>query len=248
MLMVVAPLEQELAGLRRALRSRTLTMEPADGIVQPMALHAVGLGRQAGERVQSLLSARRDRLEGLLLLGFAGAMAPTLATGDVVLAQRYYQGSSQVFIEADSGLCRRAAAAASETGLPIRELDSLTLDHLVSTPQEKQALVQRYPAGTVNMEDYWVASAARDAGVPFLAVRSVLDKSTQRLPSYLLELPPSRAGAALTLASRPWRVLPALVLARQSAVASAALARFALAFSRERSKVEHGPTLGSLRR
>ncbi len=235
MLMVVAHLEQELAGLRRARR------HAAPG-APSWELHVVGVGRLAGHRVKTLLEAREQRPQGVLLLGFAGALDSSLDTGHLVVARRYFCGGAPEPLEADGELWREGWDATDRAGLARWPLDSLTVDHLVASSGEKQALVRRYPVGTVNMEDYWVAEAAQAAGVPFLSVRAVLDVSTQRLPSFLLELPGSRTRAALSLATRPWRLPAALLLARQAAVASAALTRFALEFSPDRGR--RGPGVG----
>lgn len=242
MLMIVAPLEQELAGLRRALRAYRQGLWGFRDTPLPLEIHAVGVGQTAVGKVKALLSAWKpwpypggDALDGLLLLGFAGSLVPFLSAGDLVLSTHYCRNDGGDSFQPDPRLFREAMAAAENTQQTSFCLDSVTVDHLVTTPREKQALAQRYGAGTVNMEDYWVAAAAQDAGVPFLSARAVLDVSTQCLPSYLLELPDSHAGAALSLAARPWRVPPSMRLARQSSVASAALARFALAFSRQAS-------------
>jgi adenosylhomocysteine nucleosidase len=255
MLMVVAPLEQELAGLRRALRWGQRRSGAFEDDPRPWELHAVGVGQTAPEKVRALLTAWMpgpypggDRLDGLLLLGFAGSLELSLRVGDLVLPARYYGDSQGDFFQPGQEMFQEAMVAVSKTQQTVFYLNSLTVDHLVATPQEKQALRQRYPVGTVNMEDYWVAAAARDAGVPFLAVRAVLDVSTQRLPGYLLGLSSSRNRAALSLATRPWRVPAALGLARQAAVAAAALARFALAFRREPSMVVDEDLSGTLRR
>jgi hypothetical protein len=82
-------MEEELAGVRRAL-------EVGGNIPAATALHMVGIGRDAIERsLKGLLPALRQARDGdespsgLLLLGFAGAVDPSLSTGDLVLAGRY---------------------------------------------------------------------------------------------------------------------------------------------------------------
>lgn len=234
MLMVVAPMEQELAGLRRALRHAAPGGPSAE-------LHVVGVGRRAGQAIRTLLAARERRpRQGVLLLGFAGALDSALDTGHLVVAWRYFRAGAPEPLGAGVELYQQALGAAGRAGLTRWTLDSLTVDRLVAAPKEKLALAQQYPVGTVNMEDYWVAAAAREAGVPFLSARAVLDVSTQRLPSYLLELPSSRARAGLSLAARPWRLPAALGLARQAALASTALTRFALEFSPDRGRKGSG--------
>ena len=89
MLTIISAMEEELAGVRRAL-------EVGGNIPAATALHMVGIGRDAIERsLKGLLPALRQARDGdespsgLLLLGFAGAVDPSLSTGDLVLAGRY---------------------------------------------------------------------------------------------------------------------------------------------------------------
>ena len=108
--------------------------------------------------------------------------------------------------------------------------DSLTLCDLVTAPSAKQAIGRRYPVSIVNMEDYWVASVAQDAGVPFFSARAILDPAHQALPGYLPGMAGSRAKALLSLVATPWRIPTLVGLARQVEVARRALTSFAMNF------------------
>ena len=88
MLTIISPLEEELAGVRQTLTTRDM--------LGATALHVVGVGREGIEdSLKGLLPALRHTpardgsLSGLLLLGFAGGVDPSLDTGDLVLAKRY---------------------------------------------------------------------------------------------------------------------------------------------------------------
>ena len=92
MLTIISPMEEELAGVRQDLTARDMS--------GAASLHLVGIGRDAIERnLKGLLPALRQARQGpgvldesppgLLLLGFAGAVDPSLSTGDLVLAGRY---------------------------------------------------------------------------------------------------------------------------------------------------------------
>jgi hypothetical protein len=80
------------------------------------------------------------------------------------------------------------------------------------------------------MEDYWIAEAAAEAGVPFLAVRAVLDPARQGLPSYLIQRSARPAQVIHRTLIRPWRVPTLLRLAQQMKAAQGSLTRFSLAF------------------
>ena len=196
-------------------------------------------GAQAGQTVTSLVDRLRsseDTLsesdQGLLLLGFAGGVDPSLAPGVLAISPNYRQAPSGNCLQPDPEMWRQAMEAATDAGLPFDQMDSLTVDQLVSTVADKGAVFRRYRVGTVNMEDYPVAAAARDAGVPFLAVRAVLDPANQSLPPYVLAMSRSPVKAVLGTAARPWRITPMLRLARHMRLAQNALTRFALAYLR----------------
>ncbi len=257
MLAIVASMEQELVRLRKELGRRA----GAVGREVPPALdlHVIGVGRSAAESaVQSLIQRQGMTGDGspsperLLLLGFAGGVDPALGAGTLVLSSRYYRQEpagparslhspgevAGEYLAPDPDMLEhglQAATAASETWA---EADSLTVDHLVATPEAKQAIRLRYPVGIVEMEDYWVAAAAREAGVPFLSARVVLDAADQALPGYLLGLSRSRVRAAVTVAAMPWRIPALLGLARSLPLAQKALTGFATAFLGQPAGVE----------
>ena len=88
MLTIISPMEEELAGVRQALMTREMR--------GAASLHLVGIGRDAVEgSLKGLLHTLRhapsgdESPSGLLLLGFAGAVDPSLSTGDLILAGRY---------------------------------------------------------------------------------------------------------------------------------------------------------------
>jgi adenosylhomocysteine nucleosidase len=247
LLTIIATIEQEVAGLRRELQLRGTAAAGAEGLLprQPVGggvqLQVVGVGQaQAEARVQALFESRTgsgatgDQPDRLLLLGFAGAADPLLGPGELSLPTRYYlaqEGEVQRdFLEPDGRMWRQAVEAAADAGLPASQLDSLTVEHLVVSPAGKLALAREYHVGAVNMEDYWVAAAAKAAGVPFLSVRAVLDTASQRLPDFLLGLAEHRAKAILMAVAMPWRVPTFLRLGRQMRLAQHRLAGFALAF------------------
>ncbi len=247
MLTIIASMECELAGLRRNLllprnsRSGNGVEEGTDALqARLVETHVVGVGRsQSQSSVNYLLTAHHHTTDmgaeeprELLLLGFAGAVEPGLQTGDFVLSQRYYRAESEEAdcLSPDPAMMQRALEAAAEVCLPVTVRDSLTVKGLVATPEGKAELGRRYPVGVVAMEDYWVAAAARDAGVPFLSVRVVLDPANQGLPGYLVGLVHARFGAVLSAAAMPWRIPTLLVLSRQMRLAQQVLTQFALSY------------------
>ena len=252
-----------MAGLRRNLN--TLSVQ-ASGPVPPVDVQVIGIGKEESQkRVMALLERRRpsrrssrrsttaeDRgPDGLLLVGFAGAIDATLPTGVLCLSTRYYraaqaEGVSPIsgavdqsaghpyfigdFIEPDQRMWQQSADVAGEAGVKVSHLDSMTVDRMVSGAEEKESLGKSYPVGLVNMEDYWVAAAAAEAGVPFLSARVILDTANQTLPTYLPRLAGSPVRPILEAVFMPWRIPDLIKLGLQFRLAQAVLTRFALSY------------------
>lgn len=236
MLTIIASMERELAGLRRKSRAYQTA-----GIPPRFELKVVGIGgAQAGQSVATLVRHRSSSKEplsgtdmGILLLGFSGGVDPSLAPGLLTISPSYKHADSGNFLQPDPEMWRQAVQAATDAGLPVDQGDSLTVDQPIATVLDKATVFRRYRVGTVNMEDYAIAVAARDAGVPFLAVRAVLDPADQSLPPYVLAMSRSQVKAVLGTAFRPWRIAPMLRLSRQMRQAQNSLTRFALAYIRQ---------------
>ena len=235
MLIVVASMEQELTGLRRELRE----IEDATGINSQVEFQVLGVGpERAGEAMAALLEnrlSRRSKVDGVLLVGVAGGVDPELETGDLLLADRHAlqngasQGAGQA-IRPDADMLQSAQKAALELSVPIFSGGSLTVDHLVAEPHERESLRTEYQVYSVNMEDYRAAEAAQNAGVPFLSVRVVLDTASQRLPGYLPGLARSRYKVVTKILLMPWRIPTMLRLKRQLQLCQAVLTNFGVSY------------------
>lgn len=232
MLIVVASMEQELTGLRRELRE----IEDATGISSQVEFQVLGVGpERAGAAMAALLENRRSKIDGVLLVGVAGGVDPELETGDLLLADRHAlqngasQGAGQA-IKPDAEMLQSAQKAALELSVPIFNGGSLTVDHLVAKPHEREALRTEYQVYSVNMEDYRAAEAAQNAGVPFLSVRVVLDTASQRLPGYLPGLARSRYKVVTKILLMPWRIPAMLRLKRQLQLCQAVLTNFGVSY------------------
>ena len=232
MLIVVASMEQELTGLRRELRE----IEDATGISSQVEFQVLGVGpERAGAAMAALLENRRSKIDGVLLVGVAGGVDPKLETGDLLLADRHalHNGASQgagQAIKPDADMLQSAQKAALELSVPIFNGGSLTVDHLVAEPHEREFLRTEYQVYSVNMEDYRAAEAAQNAGVPFLSVRVVLDTASQRLPGYLPGLARSRYKVVTKILLMPWRIPTMLRLKRQLQLCQAVLTNFGVSY------------------
>ena len=111
---------------------------------------------------------------------------------------------------------------------------ALTLDHVASSPTTKAELAENTRLDIVEMEGHWVAQAAQAAGVPFLAVRAVMDEAADVLP----EIPGIVSSDGRThrlrvvpyLVSRPLALASLIRLAGKERHAVQNLGRFMEAF------------------
>jgi len=235
-------MEQELIGLRREM----LDIEDATGAHPEVDFRVIGVGpERSGSNMATILRRTGSDVDGVLVLGVAGGVDPELETGDLLLADRYAlqngaaQGAGQA-IRPDSGMLQSAQQAALDLSVPIFDGGSLTVDHLVAEPQEREDLRTQYQIHSVNMEDYRAAEAAQEAGVPFLSVRVVLDTASQILPGYLPGLAKSPYKVITNVVLMPWRIPTMLGLKKQLQLCQAVLTNFGMSYLRATGIVANG--------
>ena len=141
-----------------------------------------GMGpRRAAMASRSLLE---EGATALLSWGSAGGLSPDLAPGSLILP-RIVIASDQSHYPVDTAwhtrLCDRLKGQVPFHTDPL--VESATV---VRTPSEKVTLFRRTGAVGVDMESAAVASVAREARVPFMAVRAVADAMDTTIPKCTL--------------------------------------------------------------
>ena len=209
MIAVFAAMSRELAGFERRLTGR----ERASAGVRPLRLGywrgkrvllcRTGIGKRAEAVLRAVLEDHRPLL--VLSVGVCGALDPKLRAGDLVLCQTVQAASSGdphvAPVHSDEGVLSQALAAAEAGGVRVRVGQSLTVDRVVGEPAEKKGLWQSRGLDVVEMESYCLGTVARERGLPFLAVRVVLDEQGDTLPALPGVVQPDGS-------TRLWRVLP----------------------------------------
>ena len=152
----------------------------ADGAI----ICQTGLGRRAKDAAEALIA--RFPPDAVLSVGVAGGLASRLDVGDVVMCERsdhesHRAGGKQETVHSDSRLLGAALGAAKGLGLPVSKGTSLTVDVAAWGPAEKSAHHSWKGHDIVEMESFWIGEAAARHDVPFLAIRTISDCSSDEL-------------------------------------------------------------------
>ena len=169
-----------------------------------------GVGpRRAAEGARAFVEAGA---KALMSFGVAGGLVPEARAGTLVLAT--------VVVSDDGNFPATAAwTAAIRDGLgdviPVLEAPLAGTDRMIPSSSAKHELHHDTGAVACDMESHAVARVARDAGVPFVAIRTISDPLYRQVPQWVLKsLTPEgdvRGGKLLAnLALRPW-MLPNLI-------------------------------------
>jgi hopanoid-associated phosphorylase len=146
----------------------------------------------AGDGVVVVCSGDRQRLAaqlrdattpatcGILSFGFAGGLALGLRPGTCIVA-RGVLALGEGFAT-DAAWARRMLAALPEA----RHADLAAADRAIQLPSEKRALHARTGAVAVDMESHIAGRMARERGLPFAALRVVVDPAEQAVPKAAL--------------------------------------------------------------
>ncbi len=226
--LIATALPEELAAvLRRArgVRRRGRSFEGSLG-GSPVRLACTGSGpRRAARELDRLLAEQQFSL--VVGAGVAGALTPGLAPGDVVVARWIKDGDGEAPAsdEAWRGRALRLGA---------RQAVAVSVDRIVTRPDQRQALTRGLPAdsvASVDMESAAWSRAAQRRAAPCLILRAISDGSSEVLPAFLSECLDAEGGVSRPLVAagaflRP-RSLPGLLrLRRQAREAAERLSRF----------------------
>ena len=154
-------------------------------------ISTVGIGARETDRVVSELT-REHGVTEILALGYAGAASQGLRTGDLVLGDEAClvddSGDVETLSNAtslDPGLLARAESALSRSDVRYRIGRIGTASCVVTDPDVKKRLGQRFGVLALDMETYQISETVSRYGLSFLAVRAILDPVAMRLPEGL---------------------------------------------------------------
>jgi len=178
-----------------------------------------GLANEQSRNILSGIDA-----SAFIFAGFAGGLADDLSPGDVVIAKS--------ILDEDSGnsfACDENLLGISLTST-VHIANILTVGRVVSSSEQKSELFKRYGCAAVDMESASAALVAKESGIPFLAVRAILDTQSESIPASLSKLvdnsgQPLPGKAALNFLLQPSLIGQAIRLSRGSRLAANSLAR-----------------------
>ncbi len=164
----------------------------------------------------------------LLSFGIAGGLDPNLPPGTVVLAEGVAMADGTM-LECDPTWLERVAVAARAAPAALLVGRLAGSDRVVAGRRDKAALFRQSRALAVDMESHGVAAAARDAGVPFLALRAIADPADQDMPrsvigSVTIEGEVRTLLVVGRLVLRPWEITAVKALGHHARLAHRALA------------------------
>ncbi len=115
-------------------------------------------------------------IRGIISIGIAGALAPEMEVGDVVIAERVVTACEA--FETDAKWTARLAAS-----FPNATIGAiLGRGTIADTAEVKALLHDATGAVAVDMESHLAADAALTHGLPFAALRVISDRADQSLP------------------------------------------------------------------
>jgi adenosylhomocysteine nucleosidase len=178
---------------------------------------AVGPGGGAAHAVEA------ERPHLVISCGFCGALDGALRSGDVVLASSVCDETGDSLRVPEPIVRVARDALAGHATVAVGEI--LCATRVAATREEKQALA-RPGRRAVDLESWAAARAARDAGIPWLGLRVVLDPLDVALPAFTRELRRSYLAPAVRHAlGGPQAALDLVRLHQRARTASRALGR-----------------------
>ena len=143
---------------------------------RPLVIAESGIGAKAAAKATEDVIAM-SKPSWIVSAGFAGALTEGIDRGHVLMADDLVDPHDKhlsVGFKIDSGVVE------ATRGLHLGRL--LSIDHLISSPDQRRELGGRYAAAACDMETMSVAEVCRRRQVRFLSVRVITDAVDDRLP------------------------------------------------------------------
>lgn len=196
MLVVISALREELKGIERDMLEVTHAPYAGGSIFHgqfqgsPLTWVVSGVGMQNAQ--WATVEILKDfQVESLLVLGFAGSLSPQFGIGDLVICQtmRCEEAGDRAY-HSNAGMIEMASKLEAGQYRRIWIKNCLTVNRIISTPDQKQEISKSWNTDIVDMENFWIAEQASQSGVRLLAVRAISDGTQDTLPEFINILDP----------------------------------------------------------
>jgi hopanoid-associated phosphorylase len=226
-----------VVGIVCALQAEARHLGPMQRRQAPLAVRAdgtllavTGMGCAAARSgARALIDAGAD---ALMSFGLAGGLDPALAAGAILLPAEVLMGDGAPV--ATAAAWRERLRRSLHEHAPVAHGALLTSARAIASTESKAAVFRDTGAVAADMESYAIAQVAHAHGLPFLAVRVIVDGAGDSLPRSVADA--ADGGGALriwrligALARAPSDLGPLLRLARRYRAASRSLAAIARA-------------------
>ena len=128
------------------------------------------MGALGSEELATAENGKFRRWRFVIAAGYAGALDPALAVGDLVLGENF----------SDPALAASARALLAGERLHVGQITSQ--GKVAETAAAKAALAAETGAVAVDMETGWIAEICREMGIPLLSLRVISDAAGQDFP------------------------------------------------------------------
>ncbi len=189
MLGIVVALPGELKSLTR----EKITPGSAKLIAPGTLIALSGMGAERARDAAALLIAQGAT--ALMSWGYAAALDERLSAGCLVLPERVIGAGGESYPVAVEWHERLYIAAAFK--LPVWTGALVESAVVVATAAEKRALAERTGAASADMESAAHARAAGEHGLPYVAVRSILDTASTEIPEAVLQARDAHGGVEI---------------------------------------------------
>jgi adenosylhomocysteine nucleosidase len=179
MLGIVVSLSRELKSLTR----QTIPVGDWRAITDNTLVTLSGIGAERAYAAAALLVSQGAT--ALLSWGCAAALDDRVGPGCLILPERIIGANGE--IHRVSTEWHRRLYQALESKHPVRTEALVESDVVVKTSAEKRALAKRTQAAATDMESAAQARLAKDYGLPFIAIRAIIDTPSTDIPENVLE-------------------------------------------------------------
>lgn len=159
----------------------TPTNREAHAIRGRSRVAVVGTGA-AGEKLREAVGERQPDV--VIIAGFCGGLDPSLKPGDIIVGRMAAARDASELLP-EKGLIEAVRDEFHRRKTTFVYSRLLSTEYPVATKQQKLDLWNEFGAGGVDMETYALAEAAEAAGIPWIAVRVVIDTANHILPPSL---------------------------------------------------------------